>query len=176
MTNINQVKEKQTMYREQLQFNLHSPPKRFNLETNFVKPRPIVIEKLAPKQQEVRFQKAPARLSSNDTPFSSLSSERLEFAMQLAKRDVKKLKTMLANPTVEMPQVLKQEHVRPMPLQDQGLYLADDFTKKPKSSPGNFSFSLDHLWECLCSTVEGYHQYHQGACSGIGLACSCFKT
>eukprot|EP00794_Sanderia_malayensis_P013777 gene13777-15219_t len=97
------------MYREQLRFNLNCPTEKDNLQRTFQKPRPIVIEKLLPSKAPVepanQFQVA---VNSNvSRPSSSLSSERLEFAMQLAKRDVKKLKSMLSDPGIQIPDVLQ---------------------------------------------------------------------
>ncbi len=105
------------MYREQLQFNLNTPSKRGNLQTTFQKPRPIVIEKLAPaKPPEPGILQRP---SSNNSVLSSLSSERLEFAMQLAKRDVKKLKTMLSDPSIQIPDILQKVNDRQVGLDRQ---------------------------------------------------------
>ena len=85
----------------QLQFNLRTVPKAFSLETNFQKPKPIVIEKLQPMKAKDNDNERHGRVSLIRSS-SSLSSDRLELAMQLAKRDVKKLKNMLADPHIDI--------------------------------------------------------------------------
>ena len=96
-------------YGTQLQFNLLSPQKASNLETNFHKPRPIVIEKLAPAISAFApFTRARGGLQGapNSLPLTSLSSERLAFAVQLAKQDVKKLKRMLSGSNEKVTELL----------------------------------------------------------------------
>ena len=91
--------EPEGKYTNQLQFNLKAAPRAFNLETHFQKPEPIVIEKLQPTKSSINGQSYPISLTRNS---SSLSSDRLELAVQLAKRDVKKLKNMLADPHINV--------------------------------------------------------------------------
>lgn len=88
----------------QLQFNLQ-PRKAFSLETNFQKPKPLIIEKLHPaKVVNINDERSyPISLARSS---SSLSSDRLELAMQMAKRDVKKLKNMLADPQIDISGIL----------------------------------------------------------------------
>lgn len=95
-----------TVETNQLQFNLLTAPQAYNMQTTFQKPRPIIIEKLLPAPQE---SKAPVKVMHRDdrSLMSSLSSERLELAMQLAKRDVKKLKTMLSDPNMNLAEMLE---------------------------------------------------------------------
>ena len=102
----NWIQDRPIRHSDQLQFNLHSPPRKLNLETTFQKPRPIIIEKLVPAPH-VSYHQQP-RLSSNSSQLGSISNGRLEFAMQLAKRDVKKLKSMLSNPNIDVAAVLKE--------------------------------------------------------------------
>ena len=92
-------------YTNQLQFNLKATPRAFNLETHFQKPEPIVIEKLQPTKSSSDRQSIPISLTRSS---SSLSSDRLELAVKLAKRDVKKLKNMLAEPQINMSGILGQ--------------------------------------------------------------------
>lgn len=92
-------------YKNQLQFNLKTPTKASNLVTMFKEPKPIIIEKLIPTKENIAVydrKNYPDLVRSS----SSLSSERLELAMQLAKMDVKKLKNMLADPQINMPVVV----------------------------------------------------------------------
>ena len=91
--------EPEGKYTNQLQFNLKAAPRAFNLETHFQKPEPIVIEKLQPTKSSINGQSYPISLTRTS---SSLSSDRLELAVQLAKRDVKKLKNMLADPHINV--------------------------------------------------------------------------
>jgi hypothetical protein len=78
----------------QLQFNLHAPYSINSLASNFQKPQPLLIEKFpvfpprGPTENPVARHSAPSIPSS---PASSVSSERLHFAVQLAKIDAKKL-------------------------------------------------------------------------------------
>ena len=85
----------------QLQFNLEAVPKAFNLETQFEKPKPILIEKVDPVKTEATCagRNYPVSLTRSS---SSLSSDRLDLAVQLAKRDVKKLKNMLVDPQLNI--------------------------------------------------------------------------
>ena len=82
-----------SQHMNQLQFNLHAPYSVHSLETNFQKPQPLVIEKFpvlppsGPTKHPVVHHDAPIPSS----PASSVSSERLHFAVQLAKIDAKKL-------------------------------------------------------------------------------------
>ena len=92
-----------TVQTNQLQFNLHAAPQAYNLQTTFTKPRPIIIEKLLPASQESK----PTVHKDDRSLVSSLSSERLDLAMQLAKRDVKKLKTMLSDPNMNLAEMLE---------------------------------------------------------------------
>ena len=88
-------------YMNQLQFNLEAAPKAFNLETHFEKPKPILIEKLDPVKTETTGigRNYPISLTRSS---SSLSSDCLDLAVQLAKRDVKKLKNMLVDPQLSI--------------------------------------------------------------------------
>ena len=95
-------------YTNQLQFNLEAAPRAFNLETNFKKPKPIVIEKLHPERSTYDKNTYPISLARSS---SSLSSDRLELAMQLAKRDVRKLKNMLAEPNIDISGITDDQHV-----------------------------------------------------------------
>ncbi|KAK3736321.1 hypothetical protein QZH41_020786 [Actinostola sp. cb2023] len=83
----------------QLQFNMGVPLLPEDMSTHFRKPRPIVIEKLeAPKQDSVSTTFI-SRIPENYpvSVNSSLSSDRLAFAVNLAKRDIKRAKLMPDN-------------------------------------------------------------------------------
>ena len=79
----------------QLQFNIHTPYSINSLASNFQKPQPLVIEKVPVKASTVT--EVPSitpihQVSLPSSPASSISSDRLHFAVQLAKMDAKKLK------------------------------------------------------------------------------------
>ena len=113
-----------TVQTNQLQFNLHAAPQAYNLQTTFTKPRPIIIEKLLPASQD---SKPIVQVMHKDdrSLVSSLSSERLELAMQLAKRDVKKLKTMLSDPNMNFAEMLENGN------QDQAIAPAKTALREP---------------------------------------------
>ncbi|EDO31477.1 predicted protein [Nematostella vectensis] len=78
----------------QLQFNIGAPSSPENLATRIRKPKPIVIEKLGVQENENKLhQTFVSRSIEGQFPFSansSVSSERLAFAINLARRDIKK--------------------------------------------------------------------------------------
>lgn len=79
----------------QLQFNMGIPVTTENMATQFRKPRPIVIEKLeGPKQDANKtfISRVPENYPLTNS--STLSSDRLAFAVNLAKRDIKRVKLM----------------------------------------------------------------------------------
>lgn len=75
---------------EQLQFNRNVPAVPENLALRFSNPRPITIEKLKASndRRDLPGSGDPSIRSSG--MFSVISEERLKFAMQLAKRDIKR--------------------------------------------------------------------------------------
>ena len=77
----------------QLQFNLHAPYSINSLASNFQKPQPLVIEKfpVLPPEEPTRPLAVHHNRSIPSSPASSVSSERLHLAVQLAKIDAKKL-------------------------------------------------------------------------------------
>ena len=77
----------------QLQFNLHAPYSINSLASNFQKPRPLVIEKFPVFAPEEPAKPLAIRHGASipSSPASSVCSERLHFAVQLAKIDAKKL-------------------------------------------------------------------------------------
>lgn len=88
-------------YNTQLQFNLGVPSSPDNLATKFRKPHPIIIEKLnsntGTEQPVSRGRRHPVSLETFPQGFplsadSSVSSEKLASAIQLAKRDIRKAK------------------------------------------------------------------------------------
>lgn len=90
----------------QLQFNMGIPALTGNMATHFRKPQPIVIEKLqGPKQDANKtfISRIPENYPLANT--SALSSDRLSFAVNLAKRDIKRAKMM---PSTEDQDVEKQ--------------------------------------------------------------------
>ncbi|XP_072445738.1 protein moonraker isoform X3 [Chiloscyllium punctatum] len=75
-------------YKNQLKFNKDTLSTISNLAATVTEPRPIVIEKLRqPCDPHVQND---AQSMSNSVPFSSVSEERLNMAVRMAKRDVKK--------------------------------------------------------------------------------------
>ncbi|XP_046840483.1 LOW QUALITY PROTEIN: protein moonraker-like [Xenia sp. Carnegie-2017] len=76
----------------QLQFNLRTPYSIESMKSNFEKPKPVLIEKF-PSAPIHGYRSMSPILSHGVTssPLSSLSNERLNFAVQLAKVDAKKL-------------------------------------------------------------------------------------
>ncbi|XP_072099161.1 protein moonraker isoform X2 [Mobula birostris] len=75
-------------YKTQLKFNKDVVNAVSNLAVKFTNPRPIVIEKLQqPYQQQVRDDVQSVRSSMQ---FSAVSEDRLNVAIQLAKRDLRK--------------------------------------------------------------------------------------
>lgn len=79
-----------SLHVNQLQFNLHTPYSVNSLASNFQKPQPLVVEKLSgfPPTSHPGLQPG---ASVPLSPASSLGSERLHFAVQLAKVDAKKI-------------------------------------------------------------------------------------
>ncbi|XP_025903720.1 protein moonraker isoform X2 [Nothoprocta perdicaria] len=78
-----------TVLQTQLQFNKNVPAVPENLSVRFPSPHPIIIEKLKPSKDQ-------RSLAASDDPsirssgmFSVISEEKLKFAIQLAKRDVR---------------------------------------------------------------------------------------
>ncbi|XP_065054210.1 protein moonraker-like isoform X2 [Rhopilema esculentum] len=93
-------------YTNQLQFNLQKTSKVENLQTTFEKPKPLIIEKL-PKSEDVT---ACHTLSSDvKSSTSSLTNHRLDLAMKLAKRDVKKLRSMLDGQHVDLSKYISSQ-------------------------------------------------------------------
>lgn len=76
----------------QLQFNLQTPYSIESMKSNFEKPKPVLIEKFPPAPIHGYRSMSPI-LSHGvpSSPLSSLSNGRLNFAVQLAKVDAKKL-------------------------------------------------------------------------------------
>ncbi|XP_043574442.1 protein moonraker [Chiloscyllium plagiosum] len=75
-------------YKNQLKFNKDTLSTVSNLAATVTEPRPIVIEKLRqPCDPHVQND---AQSMSNSVPFSSVSEERLNMAVRMAKRDIKK--------------------------------------------------------------------------------------
>ncbi|KAM8977068.1 protein moonraker [Pelodytes ibericus] len=74
----------------QLQFNRAVPSQPANLAVRFSTPCPIVIEKLRAPQQKAASKEDALRNSNSSISFTVVSEERLNFAHQLAKRDVKR--------------------------------------------------------------------------------------
>ncbi|NWI09786.1 MOONR protein, partial [Crypturellus soui] len=74
---------------KQLQFNRNVPVVPENLSVRFHSPRPIIIEKLKPSKdrRSLAGSKDPSIRSSG--MFSVISEEKLKFAIQLAKRDIR---------------------------------------------------------------------------------------
>ncbi|NWJ02024.1 MOONR protein, partial [Crypturellus undulatus] len=74
---------------KQLQFNRNVPAVPENLSVRFHSPRPIIIEKLKPSkdQRSLAGSEDPSIRSSG--MFSVISEEKLKFAIQLAKRDIR---------------------------------------------------------------------------------------
>ncbi|XP_028396466.1 protein moonraker-like [Dendronephthya gigantea] len=79
-----------SIYANQLKFNLHSSYSVNSLASNFQKPQPLVVEKLSgfPPSSHPGVQLGGSIPSS---PASSVASERLHLAVQLAKVDAKKI-------------------------------------------------------------------------------------
>lgn len=101
---------KELIFQNQLQFNLHVPLTTSNISTHFHRPKPIVVERLAGKaEQGAGFPVIHLKhkiFGKNDYPplkvnadapqttsfqFSALSEDRLAAAVELAKRDLKKM-------------------------------------------------------------------------------------
>ncbi|XP_068126289.1 protein moonraker isoform X2 [Hyperolius riggenbachi] len=77
----------------QLRFNLDVITHPANLAAQFSNPSPIIIQKLStPPKKELGYlaREDLLRHSSSSVPFSVVSEERLNLAVQLAKRDVKR--------------------------------------------------------------------------------------
>ncbi|XP_069083093.1 protein moonraker [Pleurodeles waltl] len=75
----------------QLQFNRNVPTLPSNLAVQYSIPNPIVIEKLRRSPDRTRDQTdGDGRSSNSSTPFSVVSEERLNLAIKLAKRDIKR--------------------------------------------------------------------------------------
>jgi len=95
----------------QLQFNMNIPVSTENMATHFRKPQPIIIEKLeGPKQDANKtfVSRIPENYPLNING-SILSSDRLAFAVNLAKRDIKRAKLM---PSTEDQDDEKETHVK----------------------------------------------------------------
>ncbi|OCT91567.1 protein moonraker [Xenopus laevis] len=82
----------QKMKDNQLQFNLDVLTHQKNLAAQYSNPSPIIIEKLRSSHQRAEENTAEQDLrnSSSSVSFSVVSEERLNLAVQLAKRDVKR--------------------------------------------------------------------------------------
>ncbi|XP_030041821.1 protein moonraker isoform X2 [Microcaecilia unicolor] len=96
----------------QLQFNRNVPAHPSNLAIRYRTPGPIIIEKLTQSHSEDHFQQkddVDVHSSRSSLPFSVVSEERLNLAVQMAKRDVKrkrlegKLKHDVAKKSQEKP-------------------------------------------------------------------------
>ncbi|XP_060704454.1 protein moonraker isoform X2 [Hemiscyllium ocellatum] len=75
-------------YKNQLKFNKDALSTVSNLAATVTEPRPIIIEKL--RQPCDLHVQNDAQSMSNSVPFSSVSEERLNMAVRMAKRDLKK--------------------------------------------------------------------------------------
>lgn len=96
----------------QLQFNMGIPAIPENMATHFRKPRPIIIEKLEGPKPDITNKAFISRTPENfplSHNTSALSSDRLAFAVNLAKRDIKRAKLMPAveEQTPESPTKIK---------------------------------------------------------------------
>lgn len=80
----------------QLQFNMGIPLSPDNMATRFRKPKPIMIEKLEGPKQEDKNRTFVTR-SMEGLSSSVLSTDRLAFAVNLARRDIKRAKLMPSN-------------------------------------------------------------------------------
>lgn len=83
-----------TQHLNQLKFNINMPYSINSLASNFQKPKPLMIEKLPVESSAVVpvIPHGQGPISLPSSPASSISSDRLHFAVQLAKMDAKKLK------------------------------------------------------------------------------------
>ena len=83
-----------SQYLNQLKFNINTPYSINSLASNFKKPQPLMIEKLpvGPSAAVPVIPNGEGVSSVPSSPASSISSDRLHFAVQLAKMDAKKLK------------------------------------------------------------------------------------
>ncbi|XP_062448488.1 protein moonraker isoform X2 [Rhea pennata] len=79
-----------TTLRTQLQFNRNVPAIPENLPVRFFSPSPIIIEKLKPSNDQRNLAGSEGSSISSSGMFSVVSEEKLKFAVQLAKRDVKR--------------------------------------------------------------------------------------
>ncbi|XP_067166011.1 protein moonraker isoform X1 [Apteryx mantelli] len=79
-----------TTLQTQLRFNRNVPAVPENLPVRFPSPRPIIIEKVKPSndQRSLAGSEGPSIRSSG--MFSVVSEEKLKFAIQLAKRDIRR--------------------------------------------------------------------------------------
>ena len=93
-------------YTNQLQFNLQKTSKVQNLQATFEKPKPLIIEKL-PKSED--FTICHTLSSDVKSSTSSLTNHRLDQAMKLAKRDVKKLRSMLDGQHVDLSKYISSQ-------------------------------------------------------------------
>uniref|UniRef100_A0A8C0GYS1 KIAA0753 n=1 Tax=Chelonoidis abingdonii TaxID=106734 RepID=A0A8C0GYS1_CHEAB len=74
----------------QLQFNRNVPAAPENLAVRFSSPRPIIIEKLKPPDDQRDLGSGDDTNLRSSVTFSVISEEKLKLAIQLAKRDVKR--------------------------------------------------------------------------------------
>nr|XP_009679172.1 PREDICTED: uncharacterized protein KIAA0753 homolog isoform X2 [Struthio camelus australis] len=79
-----------TTLQTQLQFNRNVPAVPENLFVRFTSPRPIIIEKLKPSNDQRSLAGGEGPSIRSSSTFSVVSEEKLKFAIQLAKRDIKR--------------------------------------------------------------------------------------
>ncbi|XP_064379064.1 protein moonraker isoform X2 [Dromaius novaehollandiae] len=79
-----------TTLQTQLQFNRNVPANPENLSVRFPSPRPIIIEKLKPSNDQGSLDGSEGPSIRSSGVFSVVSEEKLKFAIQLAKRDIRR--------------------------------------------------------------------------------------
>ena len=140
----------------QLQFNLHAPYSINSLASNFQKPQPLLIEKFpvfplsGPPANPVAHHSAPSIPSS---PASSVSSERLHFAVQLAKIDAKKLwkerKEQEESGNMEDGKETKDDLRNVKTTQIKGAKKLTQDAKRPNVGYVQYKVCHSHLYNCL---------------------------